>query len=260
MKIYVHTSGRVSVGAQKTLEALRGVKGTDVAIVVQAKQAKDYELIAYHFSSQMIILPPRITSLSPTRQWILDQENGTFCLMDDDLSFFKRREDDPTKFQRATVTDKAKMLKRLEQLAAKYGHAGILGREGGNRILSPRGYVQATRMMRVLAYHAPTVKAAGARFDRVPSKQDFDMTLQMLRAGHANAVITDYVQDQGGSNTQGGCSVYRDETMNVKSSQLLAKLHPQFVTVVEKETKTAWGGGIRTDVRVAWKKALGADA
>ena len=40
-----------------------------------------------------------------------------------------------------------------------------------------------------------------------------------------------------------------------RCSNELAALHPDFVKVVEKYTKTSWGGGIRTDVRIAWKKA-----
>lgn len=35
----------------------------------------------------------------------------------------------------------------------------------------------------------------------------------------------------------------------------LHSLHPDFVKVVKKTTKGAWGGGERTDVTVAWKKA-----
>ena len=35
----------------------------------------------------------------------------------------------------------------------------------------------------------------------------------------------------------------------------LEVLHPDYVTVVDKTTKTSWGGGTRTDVRIAWKKA-----
>jgi hypothetical protein len=34
-------------------------------------------------------------------------------------------------------------------------------------------------------------------------------------------------------------------------------LHPNIVSVVEKTTKTAWGGGTRMDVIIQWKKALG---
>jgi hypothetical protein len=35
----------------------------------------------------------------------------------------------------------------------------------------------------------------------------------------------------------------------------LQLLHPAFVKVVEKATKTSWGGETRTDVQVSWKKA-----
>jgi hypothetical protein len=82
------------------------------------------------------------------------------------------------------------------------------------------------------------------------------MTLQLLRAGYPNAVITEFVHNQAGSNTEGGCSAYRDAKMMESSARKLAKLHPGFVKVVTKETKTSWGGGERVDVQIAWKKAL----
>jgi len=46
--------------------------------------------------------------------------------------------------------------------------------------------------------------------------------------------------------------------MEVQSqgAERLKELHPDVVEVVEKETKTAWGGATRKDVKVQWKKAF----
>jgi hypothetical protein len=86
--------------------------------------------------------------------------------------------------------------------------------------------------------------------------EDFDVTLQLLRKGHRNAVLNQWAQDQGTSNAPGGCSTYRTPEVQAAGAYGLQKLHPDFVTVVDKETKQAWGGGVRKDVRIAWKKAL----
>ena len=82
------------------------------------------------------------------------------------------------------------------------------------------------------------------------------MLLQSLTRGFSNVVLNDYCQNQGGSNTSGGCSTYRTPEVHADACYHLEELFPKFVTVVDKTTKAAWGGGTRKDVRVQWKKAL----
>lgn len=251
MKIFIHSSGRANA-PQSTLCALLGGE-VEPTLVVQEHEFKKYKEM-WGRRCAIIKLPSDITRLSPTRQYLLTKNNGKILLMDDDLTFSIRRIEDPTKFKPATGADVAHMLGTLEAALGTYAHVGVLAREGGNRVTTY--WVYATRMMRVLGYDTKRVRKAGARFDRVPTKQDFDMTLQLLRAGLPNAVLAQYVQNQCGSQAKGGCSAYRNEKMNVDSSNRLAEFHPGFVKVVQKTTKTAWGGGTRTDVLVAWKKAL----
>lgn len=271
MLLYVHSAGRGHLPLPTLDTLLSSGRAQDVRLVVQAKEVRQY---ADHISKlrepqeQLVILPPKITRLSPTRQWLLDNcPDARMCLFDDDLAFATRRKDDPTRFLHASRKCINIMLARIESTLGKHVHVGLMAREGGNRVpLDDRGrpvpLLFATRMMRVLAYRVGDVRSLrpAPRFDRLPTKQDFDMTLQLLRAGFPNAVITEFVHNQAGSNTAGGCSVYRDEAMMAKSAEGLRKLHPEFVKVVKKETKSAWGGGERVDVQIAWKKALKAGA
>lgn len=256
MLIFVHSSGRANISLPTLDHLMAGPLRDSVRLVVQAREEAQYR---FHVNSiigdNVIVLPPKITRLSPTRQWLLENSpDDKFILMDDDLAFACRRHDDPTRFLNSEPEETAKALLKMEVLLDKYAHVGMLGREGGNRVTA--SIVYCTRMMRVLGYKRSIVhEKVGARFDRVPIKQDFDMTLQLLRAGYDNAVLATHVQNQAGSNTAGGCSVYRNPGMMRTVSLQLAKLHPGFVKVVEKETKSAWGGGVRTDVQVAWKKA-----
>ena len=247
MLIYIHTAGRPD--KQITLKSFPASLVKRTRLVVQ-----DAEKDHYLKLPNVVVLPGDIDRLSPTRQWILENaESDKFVMMDDDLTFAHRGPYTGTKLYKADTENVETMFTELEYLLENYIHVGISAREGNNRVQS--NLKENTRMMRLLGYNKPEVLKTGARFDRIDTKQDFDMTLQLLRKGHKNAVLYSFTHNQPGSNNTGGCSVYRDPEMMDRCSHELAALHPDFVKVVEKQTKTSWGGGIRTDVRIAWKKA-----
>jgi hypothetical protein len=251
MIICIHTSGRPD--KQVTLMSLPPVVREKVLLVVQEKETERY---ARRWPQQkMMVLPPEINRLSPTRQWILENAEDKVVMMDDDLTFSCRRPElgNPTKLYKAEPVDIVAMFQWIEDQLDEYAHVGISAREGNNRILEESKTVG--RMMRLLAYDVEVFHREGVRFDRVDTKQDFDVTLQLLRKGLPNNVSYVWAHNQGGSNVAGGCSVYRTEEVMVRCANELATLHPDFVKVVEKETKTSWGGGVRTDVSIKWKKA-----
>lgn len=268
MKLYIHSAGRATVGQQVTLREFTPALRKAASLVVQHTQRDAYAPVAKELGTKLLVLPPGIDKLSPTRQWLLENaEKDRFAMMDDDLFFALRI--DQVKFRvfnslpvgkgPAWVPHVERMMAMVDGMLDDYIHAGILDRSGANRT-TEEPYVTVRRMMRFLAYRKKAVQKTGARFDRLVTKQDFDMTLQLLRAGHANAVLTTYVQDQrGGSNTKGGCSVYRTEAVSTAAAHALAKLHPKYVKVVEKTTKSGWfdkkNPGTRVDVQIAWKKA-----
>ena len=70
-----------------------------------------------------------------------------------------------------------------------------------------------------------------------------------------NVCLNEWVHNQGGSGSAGGCSTYRTPEIQAEAAHKLHEHHRPFVKVVKKTTKTAWGGGERTDVIVQWKKA-----
>ena len=247
MLIYIHTAGRPD--KQITLKSFPASLVKRTRLVVQ-----DAEKDHYLKLPNVVVLPGDIDRLSPTRQWILENaESDKFVMMDDDLTFAHRGPYTGTKLYKANTENVETMFTELEYLLENYIHVGISAREGNNRVQS--NLKENTRMMRLLGYNKPEVLKTGARFDRIDTKQDFDMTLQLLRKGHKNAVLYSFTHNQPGSKNTGGCSVNREPEMMDRCSQELAALHPDFVKVVEKQTKTSWGGGIRTDVRIAWKKA-----
>lgn len=189
------------------------------------------------------------------RQWLIEQCKSRYiCMLDDDLTFATRRDDDPTKFLAAAPAEVSEMFTDISQhLQNGYAHVGVASREGGNR--RTEQYMEVGRMMRVLAYDIDALAWAGARFDEVQLMEDFNVTLRLLREGKPNCILNWIVQNQSGSNAVGGVSTYRTMEKQTKAAMELARLHPGFVGVVEKSTKTAWGGGVRTDVVIQWRKA-----
>ena len=137
----------------------------------------------------------------------------------------------------------------------EFVHGGVSPREGANRDTNDLRF--NTRIMRVHFFRPFSVERLGVKLNRIPFMSDFDTTLQLLRAGAENFCLNNWVHNQAGSNTEGGCSTTRSLEKLGQAAERLHELHPEFVTVVEKTTKGSWGGGTRKDVRIQWKKALG---
>lgn len=207
------------------------------------------------------LVVPDSYKFSDIRQFILSQDAGHHLVMDDDLTPALRREDDPTKFiswrhfnDQEKLEQTIKLLSDMVRLMeAGWVHGGVSPRQGGNYCIDR--YRIANREMRLHFYNAGVVQELGYDFRRVVIKQDLDFTLWMLRQGIPNILINHCVQDQSGNNVDGGCSRYRDEALLEQGSYDLALLHPEFVEVVRKTPKTAWGGNGRIDVNIRWKAA-----
>lgn len=247
MEILIFSAGRSE--RQITLEQIAALHPR---IVVQAEQAKEYE--QHGFGAYLLKLPPTTPKTLPAaRAWAARKYAGQKVLMlDDDLTFAERRRDDPTKFLTASPSSCRKMITAIEKALDKFAHVGVCSREGGNRVTTDQ---QATRMSRVLAYNLATVPK-DVQFDRVLLPEDFDVTLQLLYHGLPNLVLSGWCHNQPGSNTDGGCSVYRTIDVHNEAMVAFGKLHPGIVKIVEKQTKTSWGGQARLDAVVQWKKAL----
>lgn len=249
MKIFIPTYGRHD--QQTTYAGIPAALKPHVWLVVQDREKHLYD------GYQTMVLPRSIKTIAPTRQYIMEIARRLhykhIVMMDDDLRFFARREDDKGKFLPITEKQFKTMVKTIDKRLDKYAHVGILAREGGNRVTEPTR--TCTRMMRVLGYDVEKFFENEINFDRLPLQSDFDVTLQLLRKGFPNLVLCEYVQDQGSSNAKGGCSHFRTFDMINKNVEKLAKLHAPFVKVTTKQTKTAWNGNERKDVTVQWKKA-----
>jgi hypothetical protein len=199
--------------------------------------------------------PAEVKGIGAVRNMIMKfSRYEKIIMLDDDLKFAIRNADG--KLVKPTEAQLTDMFHTVHNLLDQYAHGSISSREGNNHV--KEDMIEVSRPQRVLAYNRMMVKETGAHF-RVRIMEDFDMTLQLLRKGYANFVIYNYCHDQAhGSGATGGCSGYRTPEVQAEAARLLHSHHPDFVTIVEKETKTAWKefGGKRVDVRVAWKKAF----
>lgn len=147
----------------------------------------------------------------------------------------------------------ALMLRKIERMLGRYRHGGISQRfmnhtQGHEFILNHK----ATH---ALAYHVPTVMAH-CKLGRVRMFEDLDYTLQLLRAGFENAIYQwGATNDPRGFNAPGGESGTRTSKHISEGADLMAKLHPEIVRVIERTGPDAERLGPKRIV-VAWKKAI----
>jgi hypothetical protein len=249
MRVFIPSKSRFEPGQQRTINALPDKILEKTTLVVPEKEAHHYDKFGVN-----VVCPPRsVKGIGPTRQWIVSGVFDKILMLDDDLHFITRRHDDPTKFKEATPSEIIRAFKEAENMLDKYAHIGFCAREGGNR--NTEKYTENTRLLRALGYNTKILREHKVRFNRVPVMEDFDVALQLLRLGFRSLLINWFGQGQWNSNAPGGCSTYRTPELQAEGANKLKELHPEFVRVVEKETKTAWGWGKRTDVTVYWKKA-----
>lgn len=250
MRIYIPTRGRV--GQQTTLRNLPGLLHEDVTIVCPFDEAHKHKRDFPHVF--VLPQPAHITTIAEKRKWIIDTtDHEKIVMLDDDLRFAVRRDDDPAKFRKAEDSDIIMAFTELEViLDAEFPHAGFAARGGGiGAAAQEGGWQEAKRMMYVLGYHVPTVREH-AIFGRISTHEDMDICLQLLRKGFPNLVNFTYVVDQKFGNP-GGCSEERTIEINNADARKLAEYHPEYVRISEKQYTNSVP---RVEVVCQWMKAL----
>lgn len=252
MRVFIPTYKRLN--RQPTLQALSAA-GVPTALVVRQEEAQGaLDLAKKHFDCTVLTLPPGITNIGQTRQWIVEQSGESrLIMMDDDLQFAVRGKREGLLLSPATCGDIYRMVNWMWETLRDETLVGISAREGNNRKEDSRE--ECTRMMRAWGLRTDVFKSIGARFDNLPCIEDFDVILTFLTHGYKNIVNNEYTTNQAGSNVDGGCSTYRTLEVQADAARALAAKYPGIVKAVEKTTKGSWGGGVRTDVTVFWKKA-----
>lgn len=257
MEIVVFSAGRAE--RSLTPRRLPPAIAKLTTLVVPHGQGPAYERLWPHTAPLAGVseTPEGVTGIAKRRQWWLERTQADKLLMlDDDLRFDTRRTDDAGKFLVANETEINALFADIEVQLDKYLHLTVTPREGGNRTGDEGRYFEVGRATRVHGLRPKLIRGIGCRYDHLQLMEDMDMTLQLLRKGHPNLIINYMVQGQGQSNAPGGCSSYRTAELQEQAARGLAERHRPHVRVVERQTKTAWGGGERVDVQVSWQQAF----
>lgn len=233
MHIYIPTYRRVL--HQRTFKWLPESRHKSVSLVVDKTDAEEFE---EHIEDhpELIIVPKEIKTIAQKRAWLLKTTpHEKILMLDDDLRFARRAYDDNEGFtlKEAKSKDVEWALVMVARKLGHLAHVGIGARQGNNNI-KEHLWKRNTRMMYALGYNIPMLKEAGVKFGRIEHREDMDYTLQLLRKGYANAVLVDVTVDQS-YNNKGGASLQRTVEASNADAEKLAKLHPGFVKVVEKD-------------------------
>jgi hypothetical protein len=232
----------------------------DTVLFVPKSEAKAYA--AEVPLLKIIPIPDKVKGIIRTRRWIgewaRDADHGKFVMCDDDLLFHTRIAADDWHLAKSTPKQLGQMFDWIEKSLNKHAQVGISSREGNNR--SGVGdlkslTVENTRLLRVYAYQTELfLKVCAVK--EVPedfTMDDFHVTLKLLRSGHSNCQTAWWANDHRSTQDAGGASTYRTFESHNKSAELLAKMHPGFVRLHQKQDKGKFG--TRTEVVIAWKKA-----
>lgn len=258
MRIVLTTRGRASLSRQRTLGYLPESILRDLVVVCPEGETRFF---TRNWPIAAAIPEPPDMRLSPKRRWVVTElyrNEEAICLLDDDLEFATRRDDQPDKFKKATHEQIEQRFAELaERITADTPHAGFLPRQAGHNEKFWEGgwHVGAYRAMYLLAYHVPTVLRDTDPF-RVATRSDFDMTLQLLTRGHPFCMCYSFTIGQSGTQAKGGCSLYRTADMMRESAEFLAAQFPGLVALREKEYKGGGDVSKRTEIVVQWKRAL----
>lgn len=258
LQIVIPSYGRMA--RQATLSYLPEAWAKRTTLVVNEADASVQRLYDLR-GARVLVHPPEIDTIAKKRAWIIrNTEFNKIVMFDDDLRFACRREGTGTKLFQATHAEIDAHLQILEIMLSddqgKFIHAGWSARQGNNNQEEP--WVQNTRMMFVLGYRCDYIRELEAQgkiqLGRVRTREDMELTVQLLKLGYANYVDFRIAADQvAGYAAKGGCSNERSVESSNADAEAFAELHPGIVKVKEKEYK---GSLNRKEVIVQWKKAF----
>jgi len=249
MRIIIPTRGRVNY--QLTLQSLSGELRKRTTIV--CPKTERLRLACLDDDIEVVAQPDPDWKIAQKRKWIMEEWSRRGCekilMLDDDLSFWTRISESNTGLRPISGDELGAEIQRLaDKLGPEYPHVGFGPRQGNDKVES--GWKTPARMMCSLAYYLPIV--VECELGRIETREDFDLTLQLLRKGYRNAVWHTTVHDQK-YDAPGGCSPWRTPESSKADAYELARLHPGYVSVVERAYEASVP---RKEEICQWQKAL----
>ena len=250
MRIVIPTRGRIE--KQLTLTYLPKELQKQTDLVCPRREAPALQSLFPLVN--VVIQPDDNMTITKKRAWIMKEweQKGYSKLMmfDDDLRFAARIDSSSTKLKDLSAAEVLPYFYTvIEKLSPKYPHVGFGQRQGNNT--RAEGWQDIARMTYSLGYYLPIVNKE-CELGRIETREDMDITLQLLRKGYPNSVFHTCVVDQRRYGSSGGCEGQRTIEKSNEDAKRLAELHPGFVKPVDKE----YGTSSRTEVICYWQKAF----
>lgn len=250
---------------QTTFESLPPFLRRHTLLVVSTRV--DYDILKAKYGAVCGgIFKASVDSISAKRQWIMENIDAPkIMMMDDDMTFFTRcPASERIYYQRWTTTGVQFLAKSTEEQFKEMfdaiseqldgaAHVGLSSRMGNDTV--EQSWLANTRMMHAIGYHREVFLKEKLDFREMPVREDFNITLRLLRRGYANYVYHESCCSPGSYGAPGGVTDERTLDSSNEYAEKLAEMHPGLVRVVEKEYKNS----PRKEVVVSWKKAFGYD-
>lgn len=251
MQIIIPTRGRTD--KQLTLQSFPKALRLRTTLVCPKKEV--FKLGGLSEDIEVVAQPDPDWTIAQKRKWIIESwYNKGFdkiIMLDDDLRFSTRKSEDDWHLKEITGEELIPVFQLLEdRLGPEFPHVG-LGPRQGNNTLDEVGWKTPGKMCYSLGYYLPIV-AKEVELGRIETREDMDITLQLLRKGYPNAIWNTTVNDQRKFDAPGGATGERTMERSNMDAVKLAELHPGYVSVVDKAYKASVP---RKEVVVQWQKA-----
>lgn len=239
MKIYIPTLGRIN--NQITYNGFPESWRKNTFFVVQQHEVTEF--VNIYGKDKVIELPLDINNLPRTREYIYNVLGGNsrHLVFDDDLKIKKKYPNPlPTKPKWITEDLEEKEYDKILELIEGwmdegYYYGGLM--TSANIPDASRYPTRENHRLMTNFFFDGEKLPKDLMWDRVPMGEDLDMTLQLLSRGYKNLCSSKYVVFPKLPNSKGGCSTYRNLENHNDSQEILAKLWPKYVKVIDKINK-----------------------
>jgi hypothetical protein len=256
MRIVIPTRGRGE--KQLTLRMLpKELRARTTLICPQKERGKLDSIYLDGIGPEVVVQPDANWTIAKKRAWILgewapSQGYDKIIMLDDDLRFATRISEGDWHLRSIEKEELIPEFKLLEdKLGEEFPHVGF-GQRQSNNTAEGSSWKTPGKMVYSLGYYLPIVNRE-CELGRIETREDMDLTLQLLRKGYPNAVYQNTVNDQREFDAPGGASSERTIERSNADAYKLAQFHPGYVTIVDKAYKASVP---RKEVVIQWQKAL----
>lgn len=252
MRIIIPTRGRTN--GQLTLSWLPKELREHTTLVCPKRE--HFTLTADLYRGEEVVIQPDPTwKIAAKRQWIMEEwaRRGyeKIIMLDDDLRFSTRISETDWHLRESKGKELIPEFERIEnRLGEEFPHAGFGPRQGNDR-LKDVGWHSPGKMCYTLGYYLPVVLKE-VELNRIDTREDMDVTLQLLRKGYPDAIWNTTVVDQRKYDAPGGASSERTVESSDADAERLAQLHPGYVSVTYRKYEASKK---RKEVICQWQKA-----